>query len=164
MRIGRAFNTQHHLLVAAELGGRLTDELAAPAAALRIAGVHAQQVAGEQGRLVAAGTSANFHEGRPGIVWVLGHQHELQGLVQMGDIGLRSGDFFFSQLAHFGLGQQGLCLRQVVFALAQAPVLGAERADFGMFAGELAKAVHVADHIGGRQQRVELIEAQQLAL
>src|SRR5437899_10211307 len=53
----------HHVLVAAHFARTLADELGAPALALRIAGVHAQQVAREQGRFVPAGPGSNFQKG-----------------------------------------------------------------------------------------------------
>ncbi len=51
-------------LVAADLGGRGGDQLEAPALRFGVALVHAQQVAGEQSRLVAAGAGADLeHRG-----------------------------------------------------------------------------------------------------
>ena len=49
---------------------------------LAIALIHAQQIGGEQGRLVAAGAGADFHDGRGGIGGVPRQQLDLQFVIQ----------------------------------------------------------------------------------
>jgi hypothetical protein len=65
-------------LIAAQLGIAGRDDLDAPALALGVAGVHAQQVAGKQRRLVAAGAGADLEEDVALVVGVAGQQGGLQ--------------------------------------------------------------------------------------
>src|SRR6185503_9101379 len=67
-----------HFLVAAELGVALRDDLDLPPLALGIARVHAEQVAGEQRRLVAAGPRAHCEEQVAVVVRVARQQRFLQ--------------------------------------------------------------------------------------
>ena len=73
-----AGDAQHQLLVAAELGLVLRQHLGAPALALAEAQVHARQVTGEQGALVAAGAGADLEEGVALVVGVFRQQGGLQ--------------------------------------------------------------------------------------
>ena len=65
-------------LVAADLAGRLGNDFDLPAVALGKARVHAKQIAGEEGRFVAAGAAANFEEGVFFVVRVFRQQQLLQ--------------------------------------------------------------------------------------
>src|SRR3954453_23214263 len=73
-----AEDAQDHFLVAAELRMAFGDDLDLPAATLGIARVHAEEVAREKPRLVAAGAGANFKERVALVVWILGQQRLLQ--------------------------------------------------------------------------------------
>ena len=64
-------DARDHFLVAAELGGALRNDLHLPALALGVARVHAEQVAGEKRRFVAAGAGAHLEEGVALVVRVL---------------------------------------------------------------------------------------------
>ena len=65
-------------LVAAVLAGALAQHLDLPALGFGVAGVHAEQVAGEQRRFVAAGAGADFEEDVAVVVRILGHEQPLQ--------------------------------------------------------------------------------------
>jgi hypothetical protein len=73
-----ADDARDHFLVAAELGRALRDDLDLPALALGVARVHAEQVAGEQRRLVAAGAGAHLEEQVAVVVRVARQQRLLQ--------------------------------------------------------------------------------------
>jgi len=57
-------------LVAAMLAGAFAKWFQRPATQFGISEIHAQQVAGEQGRLVASRPSTDFQKHVAGIVWV----------------------------------------------------------------------------------------------
>ena len=70
-RIGPlALDCEGHLLEAADLGRRLRDDLGPEAALLGVAGQHLEQVAGEEGRLVAPGPRPDLDEHVLGVVGV----------------------------------------------------------------------------------------------
>ena len=73
-----ADQARDHLLEAAELGHALRDDLHLPAAALGIARVHAEHVAGKQRGLVAAGAGAHLDEQVAIVVRVARQQRLLQ--------------------------------------------------------------------------------------
>ncbi len=50
--------------------------------------VHAEQVAGEDRRLVAAGTATDFHHGVLGVVRIGRDEEELDVLLHVGKLGL----------------------------------------------------------------------------
>ncbi len=72
-----ADDADHHFLVAADVAGALATDLALPALPLGVAHVHAQQVAGEQRRFVAAGAGADFEEGVAHVVGVARQQQRV---------------------------------------------------------------------------------------
>jgi hypothetical protein len=94
------------LLVAAEVGLARRHDLHLPALAFGVAAVHAQQVAGEQRRLVAAGAGADLEEQVALVVGVARQQGALQIGLQLGDAGLAGGEHRVRQCAHLGVGEQ----------------------------------------------------------
>ena len=82
------------LLEAADAGFVLVDDLDLPAARLGVVAVHAEQIGGEQARLVAARSGANFHDDVLVVAQVFGQQHDLQALAQRLDAALKLGDLF----------------------------------------------------------------------
>ena len=90
----------HHLLVAAGGALRGRGDFVLPPLRLDVLGVHAQQVAGEEGRLVAARAAANLHDGVLGILRVLGDEQQLDFLLHAGDGGFELRDFAAGHLAH----------------------------------------------------------------
>ena len=167
-RVGRPVYAQHHFLVAAQFAGRFADDLDLPAVALGKTDVQAKQIAGEQRRLVAARAGADLDEGGARVIRVLGNQHQLQGLVELRNVGLGGGNFLFGHGRHLGvflrLSQHLLGAGQVGLATGQPGVLLGDDAGLGMFPGQGAKARQVADHVGGGQQRVQLMQPQKLAV
>ncbi len=103
------------------LAGAVRFDLHLPALAFGIARVHAEQVAGEDRRLVAAGAGAHFQEQVAVVARIARHQQQCQVMVQLLQAFLRGGDFLLGQLAQvrvgahrFGGGQVGQRPRFVV--------------------------------------------------
>ncbi len=64
-------------------------------------GIHAQQVAGEYGSLVAARTASNLDDGILRILRVFGNQQQLNFLFEPPDFGLQLGNHLTRHLTHF---------------------------------------------------------------
>ena len=75
-----------------------------PALRRSVALVHAEQIAGEQSRLVAAGAGADFEDGVVIVHRVLGNQREANLAVEFRQPLLQCGLFGFRHLAHVGIG------------------------------------------------------------
>ncbi len=97
-----------------------------------VAGVHARQVAGEQGRFVAARAGADFHEGVARVVRVFGQQQALQFVFQLQQLGFGAGDFLLRHLGHVGVGQHLAGAGQVGLALLVAGVASGDLRHLGM--------------------------------
>ena len=80
----RAADRGDRLLVAADAGVGELHDLELPAVLGGVALVHAEQVGGEQRRLLAAGAGADFEDGVLLVGRVLGQQHALHGLLELG--------------------------------------------------------------------------------
>ncbi len=155
-RVGALADDAHDdFLVAADLAGIVRHDFHAPAVALGVAGVHAQQSAGEQRRFVAAGTGADLEEDVAFVVGVARQQRGLQVGFQPGDLRLAVGEFGFGELAHVGVGEQAARGVAVRLDLPVLPVQRDHRIEVGALARELAVAVHVAGDFRLRQQGVE---------
>ena len=133
-------------LVAAHFARAFRHDLDLPALALGIARVHAEQVAGEQRRFVAAGAGADFQEDVALVVGVLGQQQLLQIDFDLRQLRLAlsaisaSANSFIS-----GSASISWAVVQVLLALAARRWYCADhRREFGMFARQLAVVVHVA--------------------
>ena len=92
-------DTGDHLFIAAVFALVLGEDLDSPALALGVARVHAEQVAGEDRRLVATGAGADLEEHVAAVVGVLGQQHALQAGLQLDQLLAGLGDLFLGHLA-----------------------------------------------------------------
>ena len=81
-------------LVAAAVGRGFAHDLHLPALDFGITGVHAEEVGGEQGRFLTAGTGADFKDGVLFVQRVLGQQQHLDLVLQLGQFGFGGGDLF----------------------------------------------------------------------
>ena len=138
-------------LVAAHFAQAFRQDFHFPALPFGVARIHAEQVAGEQGRLVAAGAGADFQENVAFVVGVLRQQQLLQvdfNLRQLlpGALCLVLGKRF-----HLRVGQHFLGGFQVQFGLLEALVELDHRRDFGMLAGKAAIVFHVRRSIVAAQ-------------
>jgi hypothetical protein len=138
-----ALDAQHQLLVAAEVGRALAHHLAAPAALLAVAGVHARQIGREQGGFLAARARADLEEGVAWVVRVLGQQRLLQLAMQAGDVGLGAGNLLARHLGQFRVVQHATGGGQVGLALGGLAVQAHQRGGLGLFPGDGAVALHV---------------------
>ena len=73
-----ALNRGDHLLHPAERARRALQNFHFPLLRLRVARIHAEQLAREQRRFIAAGARANFHDHVLLVVGVLRQQQEFQ--------------------------------------------------------------------------------------
>ncbi len=155
-----ALDAGNHFLVTAVLALALGKDLHAPALFLGVARIHAEQVAGEDRRLVAAGTGTDFQEHVAPVVRVLGQQHALQIGFQGFELRLGLGHFLLGHLAHVGIAvlEQRLGAFEVLLDLAQLAIGDDHRLDLGVFARIGAEAVLVTDDLGIAEQRGELFE------
>ena len=82
-------------------------DLESPAVQVGVTLVHAQQVAGEQRRLVAAGAGAHLDDGVAFVRLVARQQEHLDGALKLGQPGLRRGEFLIGQCPHLGVAVIG---------------------------------------------------------
>ena len=146
-----ARHLQHHLLVAACGAVGEGGDFVAPALALDVFGVHAQQVAGEDRRLVAARAAADLDDGILRVLGVLGYEQQLDLLLHRRERRFEFGDLAAGHLAHLlvavvgqdvlGFGQVGQC-RAVAFGGLD------DRFQLLVILGELYELFHVGDHFG----------------
>jgi hypothetical protein len=159
-----AHHAQHHFLEAAEFALAGAHDLAAPAGPLGMARVHAQQVAGEERRFVAAGAGADLEEGVARVLRVLGQQQALQLVLERAQLGLGAGDLFPGHLGHIGVVQHLARGRQVRLALQVALVAARHLRHLGMLARDASVLRHVGHDVLAREQEVQLAEALRKAL
>jgi hypothetical protein len=74
-----------------------------PPAPLRVAQVHAQDLGGEEARLVAAGAGANLEDHVAVVVLVPGEQQDFELLLQPGELLAQGRQLLLSHLAHVGI-------------------------------------------------------------
>ena len=144
--------------------GKCTDIRRTAAAPLRVARVHARQIAREQRRFVTARAGANFDESVARVVRVLGQQHALQFGVQLVQLGLGSGDFLARQVGHVGVGQHVLRRAQVGLALLIARPAAGHGGDLGVLAREGQELGHVGHDVRAGEEEVQLAQAVGVAL
>ncbi len=138
----------------------LGEDLDSPALLLGIARIHAEQIAGKDRRLVAAGAGADLEEHVAPVVGVLGQQHALQVGFKRLKLGLGFGNLLLGHLAHVGITvlEQRLSALEILLNLAQLPIGDDHRLDFGVLAGIGAKTALIADDFGVAEQCGEFFE------
>ena len=152
-------NAGDDFLVAAKVVLAGADDFDLPAVAFGIARVHAEQVGGKQGGLVAAGAGAHFEEDVALVVRVFRQQQPLQFALQRIDPRVGIGQLGFGQFAHVRVGQQLARGGNVGFGLAEGQVLLDHRGQLGVFARQLAVVVDVVGHGRRAQQTGHFIES-----
>jgi hypothetical protein len=145
--------------VAAQVRRRLGHHFHLPAVAFGVAGVHAQQVAGKQGRLVTAGAGADLEEDVALVVLVLRQQHLLQLQVELAKASLGRVDLVLGKFLHLRVRQHLLRSRDISLGGLVLVVDGDQRSELGMLAAHLAEAVHVRGGAFGHQELVQFDEA-----
>jgi len=132
-----AFDPGNDFLVAAVLTLVFREDLHPPATFLGIPRVHAEQVAGEDRRLVATRAGADFEKHVAAVIGVLGQQHALQIALQFDQLFLGFADFLDSHFAHVRVAvlEQRLGTFEVGLHLQHLLVGRDNRFDFGVFLG-----------------------------
>ena len=141
----------------------MAEDLGLPTFDAGVVAVHFEQVAGEQGRLVAAGAGADFHDDAR-AVGVLAADGEIQQLApqrlalvaQLRQLGL-------GQLAHLGVVAVDHLLRfgDLAGDLLELAILLGQLAERAMLAGDGRNARGIRQHLGIHEVAFELLEAGQ---
>ena len=119
------------------LAGR--EQLDLPALGLRIALIHAIEIAREDRGFVAARARAQFEDGAALVRCILGQQRDADLLFEFSETLLRFALLHLSQFAHLrverGIGEHGFNARIILLRLPQ----GADGVDDGVEIGEFAR-------------------------
>ena len=154
----KAHQSGDDFLIAAQVGFAGGDDFHLPAIAFGKARVHAEQISSKQCRLIAAGAGADFQKNIAFVVGVARQQEFLQRQFQLAQADFAVFQLGLRQFAHVRVGQQLFGGAHIGLALAKCLVLLDHRGQFGVFAGELAKRLHVAGGFFGGQQARHFIE------
>ena len=137
------------LLVAAESPTRSPrDDLDLPAHAVGVALIHAEQVAGEQRRLLAAGAGAHFEDGALLVGGILGQELHLELALELLDLGIERAKLRFGERSHVGIGRRVVDHLIEIVALLLRPTQRGDGGDDRIELGELARKPHIALLIG----------------
>ena len=146
------------LLEAADLGRRLREHLGLKAALLRVAGEHLEQVAGEQGRLVATRAGADLDDHALVVVRVALDHRQADLLLELAQPFGRLGDQPPQLLVLAVLGEQLLRPLEVAAQLPPRRDQLVRRLELAVLAPDLGVALAVGDHLGIRHLPLELGE------
>ena len=112
------------LLVAARFTGVVVHHGDLPAARLAVAAVHAEEIAGKEGRLVAARAGADFEKRVALVGRVGGEKGEKNRLLGGGDLLLEGGNLLLGHFAELGVGGGVVDQRLVVGQLGERRGIG----------------------------------------
>ena len=135
------FQAQDDLLEPAQLGRRHVEDLDLPAVVLGVVLVHFVEVAGEQGRLLAAGAGADFQDAAGAVGVLAADGHVQQVVPERFPLGLQLGQLPFGQLAQLGVVP--------LEHLQGVADLGVEALEAAVLGGQLGQRAVLAHH--GRQ-------------
>src|SRR6185437_6507860 len=145
-------------LVAARLAGAFRHHLHLPAMALGEARVHAEEVAGEERALVAAGAGADLEEEVLLVVGIAWDEHALEVELQLGELRARGADLLLGEFAHRRVPRHFLRGVQVLRGVAIRDEGLDHGEDLGALLRELAEIVDVLDHRRVGKPRVDLLQ------
>ncbi len=103
-----ASHARDYLFITAVFALVGADDLHAPAAGFGVAAVHAEEIAGEDRRLVAAGAGAHFDKAGAFVIRVFRQQQDLQLLLKPLALFARLLQLFLRHIAHFRIIQHHL--------------------------------------------------------
>ena len=118
------------------------DDLDLPALLGGVALVHAEQVAGEHRRLVAAGAGADFKDDVALVHRVLGQQRETKLLLQRRAARLQLRLLGFGDGAHLGIGRRVREQVRKAVELALRGAIGIDRLDHRLEVGKFARQLY----------------------
>ncbi len=142
-----AVDLEDDLLEAALLALAGGDDLDVPVAHFGVAGVHAEEVAGEQRRFLAAGAAADFDDDVAVVVRVGGQEGETKGLLQALVLRLQGLEFFLGQSGKVGIVavSEGAGLFNLLAGLTQAFGKRDDLFEMGALFAERGEAMVVGD-------------------
>ncbi len=136
------------LLVAAGLGVGRGHHLQLPATPLGIAGIHPEQVGGEQRRLLAPGAGTDLEDHVAVVVRIARHEQRTEGRLELGGADLEARELVAGHRSDLLVGIVGHASRGVELLADRAPL--AQTGDDRVEAGELATEVgETAGILGG---------------
>ena len=137
-----AIDVGDHFLVAAMLALAGGDHLHLPALEGGIALVHAEQVAREDRRLVAAGSGADFEDHVALVGGILGQQQDADLVFQLFDLRFKGGLLFGSHLGHLAARRDHAAeVFQLAIALAQGRCGSRGGFEIGIFLRQLDEGI-----------------------
>ena len=140
---------------AAQFAPLLLDDVERPALRLGIALIHAQKVAGEQRRFLAAGAGADFQHCGAGIGSVAGQQRQLQRVLDLRQGVAQARKFLGGEAGHLGIVEQRLGLLDLGAQRMPGADLRHDRLELRIFARDRRDLVGRG---GGIEPRFEILE------
>ncbi len=154
-----ADDARDHFLVPAVLARIVGFDFHLPTLALGVARIHAEQVAGEDRGLVAAGAGAHFQEQVAFVARIARHQQQRELAVERLQPRLRSGGFLLGHLAQLGVGAHRFGSGQVRLGACFLGQRQRHRLQLGELARIGAEALVVADDVGMGEQAFQFFAA-----
>ena len=159
LRIGAATDdADDRFLVAPEFAFVARNNFGLPPLALRVAEIHAENVARKERRFIAPGARADFKEDVPFVVGVLRNELEPERFLKTFKLRLRLGSLFLSELAHLGVFSEFFSCFEVRFRAFVLGELYRDRFDFGALAREVAELIHVGCGFRSRKHAVDFLK------
>src|SRR5665647_611070 len=128
---------------------------------LRVARVHARQVAGEQRRLVAAGAGADLDDHVLGVVGVAREHAYADLFAELLEPAAALAELLLREVAHLGVGgvvaEEDFGVGHGLLGFAEAARQFVDLLQLGVLAGDVGVAPAVAEHLGVGELRVELL-------
>src|SRR5690606_6212994 len=159
-RVGAfALDPRDHLAESAVFAGIGRLDLHPPALALGVAGVHAQQVAGEDRGLVAAGAGADLQVRAAVVARIARYQQRHELFLERVQAGLSRGDLLLGQVAQLGVVAHLLRRLEVGAGAGLVRHRRRQRLEPGELARQRAETVLVARHRRIGEQSFEFVAA-----
>ena len=125
--------------------------------------IHVVQIAGEEGRLVAAGAGANLHHAA-GAIGVFAADRQIEQFVPvLLALGPQLGQLGLGQLAHLGVGALDHLERlgDLAVELLEAAILRGQLGQRAMLAGDRTHPVRIGEHRRIDELAFQFLEAGQ---
>ena len=152
--VGTGRKLEHYLLVAARGAEALVGYLQLPALDFGIVLIHAEEVAGKDRRLVAAGTAADFHDGVLAVVGIGRDEQKFDVLLHVGQFAFDFGNLLAGHVLEVGIAlvhEHVLRRGQVIHGLLVLKTGLDDRFQLLVVLVKLHVALHVAHYLGAGQ-------------